>query len=92
LPTVVQGLAEQGQFDVALQTAQSITDPTQKAEALIAIARVYSEPTTAKGDTRSWLTDWRNWFQSLLGDSKREKAQAVLDQALQIATTLDQRK
>jgi tetratricopeptide (TPR) repeat protein len=92
LPTVVQGLAEQGQFDAALQTAQFITDPTQKAEALIAIARVYAEPTTASGDTVSWLTDWRDLFQSILGDSKREKAQAVLDQALQIATTLGQRK
>lgn len=90
LPTVVRGLAEQGQFDDALQTANSITDPTQKAEALIAIARVYAEPTTANGDPMPWLTGWRNWVQSLLGNSDQEKAQAILEQALQITNTLGQ--
>lgn len=90
LPTVVQGLAKQGQFDEALQTAKSITDPAQKAEALIAIAHVYAEPTTANGDTMPWLTEWRNWVQSLLGGSNQEKAQAILEQALQITNTLGQ--
>lgn len=88
LPTVVQGLAEQRQLDDALQTVKSITDPTQKAEALIAIARVYAEPNAANGGPMPWLTQWRSWVQNFLGDSDQEKAQTILEQALQVTNTL----
>jgi hypothetical protein len=90
LPSVVQGFAQQGQFDAALQTAQSIADPVDRAQALIAIARAYAEPQAEAQGTiqRFGGMQLQDWVVGLFGTSDRERAAEVLVQALQATQSI----
>ncbi|MBD1875012.1 hypothetical protein H6F75_16110 [Nodosilinea sp. FACHB-131] len=88
LPSVVQEFAQQGQFDAALQTAQSISDPVDRAQALLTIARAYTEsPAEAQG-IRRFVTRTQDRIVGLFGTSDRERAAEVLVQALQATQSI----
>jgi tetratricopeptide (TPR) repeat protein len=86
LPAIARGFAQQGQLDSALQVTQSMNDKNYKAQALIAIARVYTKQEAAEqGGIQAMLAKPMAFIRSLFGDSEREKAaKKVLDQALQV--------
>ncbi|MBD2113723.1 MULTISPECIES: tetratricopeptide repeat protein [Cyanophyceae] len=88
LPSVVQGFAQQGQFDAALQTAQSIVEPVDRAQALIAIARAYTEPPAEAQGIRRFVTRTQDRIVGLFGTSDRERAAEVLVQALQATQSI----
>ncbi|MBD1875075.1 hypothetical protein H6F75_16440 [Nodosilinea sp. FACHB-131] len=87
LPAVVEGFAQQGQFDTALQTAQSIADPMHRAQALIAIARAYTEP-QAKAPGPQFAMQIQDWVVGLFGTSDRERAAEVLVQAVEATQSI----
>jgi tetratricopeptide (TPR) repeat protein len=89
LPAIAGGLAEQGQFDQALQVARAITDKSYKAEALTAIAEQYvaREP-EKKGPIQQILSVFTSSFNSLFGDSNKDKASEILEQALQLTNSI----
>ena len=86
LPAIARGFAQQGQLDSALQVTQSMNDKNYKAQALIAIAKVYTKQDAAEqGSIQAMLANPMASIRSLFGDSEREKAaKKVLDQALQV--------
>ncbi|MGB3308146.1 MAG: hypothetical protein WBG32_05105 [Nodosilinea sp.] len=88
-PAIARELAQQKQFDSALQVAQSITDDIYKAQALIAIAQAYG-PTapTEKGFIQRLLANLTDFLPGNADDSERQKAIEVLKQALQITQAL----
>jgi tetratricopeptide (TPR) repeat protein len=86
LPAIARGFAQQGQLDSALQVTQSMNDKNYKAQALIAIAQIYTKPDAAEqGSIQAMLANPMALIRSLFGDSEREKAaKKVLEQALQV--------
>ncbi|MBD2074235.1 hypothetical protein H6F86_10105 [Phormidium sp. FACHB-592] len=86
LPAIARGFAKQGQLDSALRVTQAMNDKNYKAQALIAIAQVYTKQDAAEqGSIQSILANPMTLLRSLFGDSEREKAaKKVLDQALQV--------
>ncbi|HEY9656806.1 MAG TPA: hypothetical protein V6C50_15085, partial [Crinalium sp.] len=86
LPAIARGFAQQGQLDSALQVTQAMNDKNYKAQALIAIAQVYTEQDAAElGSIQAMLTNPMALIRSLFGDSEREKAaKKALDRALQV--------
>jgi tetratricopeptide (TPR) repeat protein len=88
LPSVVQGFAQQGQFDIALQTAQSISEPVNQAQALLAIARAHAEPQANARGIQRFAMQIQDWVAGLFGTSARERATEVLEQALQVTQTI----
>ncbi|MBE9113720.1 hypothetical protein IQ273_30565 [Nodosilinea sp. LEGE 07298] len=88
-PAIARELAQQKQFDSALQVAQSITDDIYKAQALIAIAQAYGPTAPAeRGLFQSLLANLASFLTGGAGDSERQKAIEVLEQALQITRSL----
>lgn len=95
LPRIVRSLAEQGQFDQALQMARPIKDKSFKAEALTAIAQQYvARERENRGSIQQifWMLTRR--FNSLWGDSSdsndlnEDKASDILEQALQVTNSM----
>lgn len=85
LPEIARGFAQQGQFNSALQVTQSMNDKNYKAQALIAIAQSYTKKDSAEqGIIQDMLAKLVDFIRGLFGDSDREKAAEVLEQALQV--------
>ncbi len=89
MPAIAGEFAQQRQFDLALEVAQSIDDETYQAQALMAIAQSYSPPTPAQqGFFQRMIANFADFARGVWGDSNREKAIEVLDQALEITLSL----
>ncbi|MBE9136742.1 hypothetical protein IQ254_05915 [Nodosilinea sp. LEGE 07088] len=88
-PAIARELAQQQQFDAALQVAQSITDDVYQAQALVAIAAGYS-PTAPveRGVMQRILARLTHFWPGRADDSDRQNAIEVLEQALQITQSL----
>jgi len=89
MPAITGEFAQHRQLDLALEVAQSIDDKTYQAQALMAIAQSYSPPTPAQqGFFQRMIANFADSARGVWGDSNREKAIEVLDQALEITLSL----
>jgi tetratricopeptide (TPR) repeat protein len=89
LPEIARGFAQQKQFDSALEVTQSMNDKTYKVQALIAIAQGYIKKDLVEpGIIQGILANLVDIIRGVFGDSEREKATEVLEQALQITRSL----
>jgi tetratricopeptide (TPR) repeat protein len=88
-PDIASGFAKEGQFDQALKVTQSINNKLYKAEALIAIAKVYASNGLAEqGVSQSILSAIANFFESLFGNSRHDKANEMLEKALGVTMSI----
>lgn len=89
LPEIARGFAQQRQLDSALQVTQSMNDKDYKAQALIAITQSYIKKDSAEsGIIQRMLANLTNFMSELFGESDRERATEVLDQALEVTQSL----
>lgn len=88
-PDIASGFAKQGQLDQALEVTQSMNNKMYKAEALIAIAKVYASNDLAEqGVSQSILSAIANFFEPLFGNSRHDKATEALNKALGVTVSI----
>jgi tetratricopeptide (TPR) repeat protein len=88
-PDIASGFAKQGQLDQALEVTQSMNNKIYKAEALIAIAKVYASNDLAEqGVSQSILSAIANFFEPLFGNSRHDKATEALNKALGVTVSI----